>query len=86
VSSKRAISDAIRFIGPSQKRIDLGIVKRTRINERMNFEIGLDVFNIFNTANFAVPNIDLQDATDFGRITNTVGGPRLAQIRAKFNF
>ncbi|HLM61075.1 MAG TPA: hypothetical protein VK308_09740, partial [Pyrinomonadaceae bacterium] len=74
------------FRGPSQRRIDLGIVKRTRINERMNFEIGLDVFNIFNTANFAVPNIDLQDSTDFGRITNTVGGPRLAQIRAKFNF
>jgi len=74
------------FRGPSQKRIDLGIVKRTRINERMNFEIGLDVFNVFNTANFSVPNIDLQDATDFGRITNTVGGPRLAQIRAKFNF
>ena len=74
------------FRGPNQKRIDLGIVKRTRINERMNFEIGLDVFNIFNTRNFAVPNIDLQDSTDFGRITNTVGGPRLAQIRAKFNF
>jgi hypothetical protein len=74
------------FRGPSQKRIDLGIVKRTRINERMNFEIGLDVFNILNTRNFAIPNIDLQDSTDFGRITNTVGGPRLAQIRAKFNF
>ncbi|MDQ3041268.1 MAG: TonB-dependent receptor, partial [Acidobacteriota bacterium] len=74
------------FRGSSQKRIDLGIVKRTRINERMNFEIGLDVFNILNTRNFAVPNVDLQDSTDFGRITNTVGGPRLAQIRAKFNF
>ncbi|MDQ3711074.1 MAG: hypothetical protein M3388_02505, partial [Acidobacteriota bacterium] len=74
------------FRGPSQQRVDLGIVKRTRINERMNFEIGLDVFNIFNRVNFAQPNIDLQDTTDFGRITNTVGGPRLAQIRAKFNF
>jgi hypothetical protein len=74
------------FRGPMQKRVDLGIVKRTRINERFNFEIGLDVFNIFNTANFSIPNIDLQDTTDFGRITNTVGGPRVAQIRAKFNF
>ncbi|MFN2392670.1 MAG: TonB-dependent receptor domain-containing protein, partial [Pyrinomonadaceae bacterium] len=74
------------FRGPSQKRFDLGIVKRTRINERMSFEVGLDIFNLFNTVNFATPNSDLQDTTDFGRITNTVGGPRLAQFRAKFNF
>jgi hypothetical protein len=74
------------FRGPSQKRVDIGIVKRTRINEQFNFEVGLDVFNVFNTANFAIPNIDLQDSTDFGKITNTVGGPRLAQIRVKFNF
>ncbi|MCA1624679.1 MAG: hypothetical protein LC778_12945 [Acidobacteria bacterium] len=52
----------------------------------MSFEVGLDIFNLFNTVNFATPNSDLQDTTDFGRITNTVGGPRLAQFRAKFNF
>lgn len=74
------------FRGPSQRRFDIGIVKRTKISETTSFEIGLDVFNLFNTANFATPNVDLQDATDFGRITNTVGGPRLAQIRARFNF
>ncbi|MDQ3087356.1 MAG: hypothetical protein M3Q78_02020, partial [Acidobacteriota bacterium] len=74
------------FRGPSQRRFDIGIVKRTKISETTSFEIGLDVFNLFNTANFATPNADLQDATDFGRITNTVGGPRLAQIRARFNF
>lgn len=74
------------FRGPVQKRLDLSIVKNTRINERMSFEVGFDLFNVFNTINFANPNNDLQDAVDFGVITNTVGGPRVGQFRAKFRF
>jgi hypothetical protein len=74
------------FRGPSQKRFDFSIVKNTRINERMSFEFGFDLFNVFNTVNFANPNSDLQDSVDFGVITNTVGGPRVGQFRAKFRF
>jgi hypothetical protein len=36
--------------------------------------------------NFAVPNNDLQDATDFGKITNTIGGPRVMQFGLKLKF
>lgn len=74
------------FRGPSQKRFDFSIVKNTRINERMSFELGFDLFNVFNTVNFTNPNSDLQDSVDFGVITNTVGGPRVGQFRAKFRF
>jgi hypothetical protein len=74
------------FRGPAQKRLDLSIVKNTRINERMSFEVGFDLFNVFNTINFANPNNDLQDAVDFGVVTNTIGGPRVGQFRAKFRF
>lgn len=74
------------FRGPMQKRLDLSIIKNTRINERMSFEVGFDLFNVFNTINLANPNNDLQDAVDFGVITNTVGGPRVGQFRAKFRF
>ncbi len=74
------------FRGPSQKRLDLSLVKNTRISERMSFEIGFDLFNVFNTINFANPNSDLQDSVDFGVVTNTVGGPRVGQFRAKFRF
>jgi hypothetical protein len=74
------------FRGPSQKRFDLSIVKNTKINERMSFELGFDLFNVFDTVNFANPNNDLQDSVDFGVITNTVGGPRVGQFRAKFRF
>jgi hypothetical protein len=74
------------FRGPMQKRIDLSFVKNTRINERFSFELGFDVFNVFNTVNLANPNSDLQDTADFGKITNTVGGPRVGQFRAKLKF
>lgn len=74
------------FRGPLQRRLDLGFAKSTRINERMSFELGFDLFNVFDTANFANPNSDLQDAVDFGIVTNTVGGPRVGQFRAKFRF
>ncbi|HVF47231.1 MAG TPA: hypothetical protein VNA17_06675, partial [Pyrinomonadaceae bacterium] len=74
------------FRGPLQKRFDLSFVKNTKINDRMSFELGFDLFNVFNTVNFANPNSDLQDSVDFGTITNTVGGPRVGQFRAKFRF
>lgn len=74
------------FRGPSQNRFDVSFGKNTRINERMSFEVGFDLFNIFNTINLGNPNSDLQDSVDFGQITNTVGGPRVGQFRAKFRF
>ena len=74
------------FRGPLQKRFDLSFVKETKITERTSLELGFDLFNVFNTVNFANPNSDLQDAVDFGIVTNTIGGPRVGQFRAKFRF
>ncbi|HZH35217.1 MAG TPA: hypothetical protein VEX64_10275, partial [Pyrinomonadaceae bacterium] len=74
------------FRGPSQSRFDIGLAKNTRISERVSFEVGLDIFNLFNSVNFANPNSDLQDTADFGKVTNTVGGPRVGQLRAKLRF
>ncbi len=70
---------------PSQSRFDLGIVKSTRLSENVAVELGWDVFNVFNRANFAAPDFEL-GSPDFGRITNTVGGPRVMQFRAKLKF
>ena len=70
---------------PMQSRFDLGFLKSTRLSENMAFEIGWDVFNVFNRANFATPDYEL-GSPDFGRITSTVGGPRVMQFRAKLKF
>ena len=70
---------------PSQSRLDLGLVKSTRLTERVSLELGWDIFNVFNKSNFAAPDSEL-GSPDFGRIINTVGGPRVMQFRAKLKF
>ncbi|MGH9942570.1 MAG: TonB-dependent receptor domain-containing protein, partial [Pyrinomonadaceae bacterium] len=72
--------------GPRQRRLDLRLSKTTQLTETVGLELGWDVFNVFNTANFANPANDFQDQTDFGSITNTVGGPRVMQFGAKVKF
>lgn len=69
----------------AQSRFDLGFVKTTRLSENVAFEVGWDVFNVFNKANFGTPDFEL-GSPDFGRITSTVGGPRVMQFRAKLKF
>ncbi len=72
--------------GPYQKRFDVGLSKNTTLTERLALEFRWDVFNVFNQVNFAVPASDLQDTTDFGKITNTIGGPRVMQFGLKLVF
>lgn len=73
--------------GPSQKRIDLSLSKTTKFfKERMELELKWDIFNVFNFVNFANPNADFTDETDFGQITRTVGAPRVMQFGAKIRF
>jgi Carboxypeptidase regulatory-like domain len=69
----------------AQSRFDFGILKSTKLTEATSLEFGWDIFNVFNRANFASPDFEL-GSPDFGRITNTVGGPRVMQFRAKLKF
>lgn len=70
----------------SQKRFDVSLAKNTTIKESLAFEFRWDIFNAFNNVNFATPGNDLQDTTDFGRILNTIGGPRVMQFGLRFVF
>ncbi|MCO6512689.1 MAG: TonB-dependent receptor [Aridibacter famidurans] len=73
--------------GPSQKRFDISLSKSTKFfKEKMELELKWDIFNVFNLVNFANPNADLSDETDFGKITRTVGAPRVMQFGAKVRF
>ncbi len=73
--------------GFNQKRIDLGLSKNTRITERVGLEFRWDVFNVLNNVNFATPNNVIGEAgTDFGKITDTIGGPRVMQFGMKVKF
>jgi hypothetical protein len=63
----------------------MAVSKRTQITEAVGFELRGEVFNLFNNTNFAQPVGDLSDS-EFGEITNTVGGPRTMQFGMRFIF
>jgi hypothetical protein len=59
--------------GPAQKRVGV------------RAELRWEIFNVFNTVNFGMPENNF-DSSDFGSITNTVGGPRVSQFGLRLVF
>jgi outer membrane receptor protein involved in Fe transport len=43
------------FVGPKYVQFDFGISKNTKLSERVNMNLRLDMFNVFNHANFTNP-------------------------------
>jgi hypothetical protein len=87
--------------GPHLTRFDISAVKKTKLSERVNFEIRAEFLNIFNNINFLVgnPNNDTNTATNFsnaafGQVTSAYQdqsttydpGGRLIQFVARINF
>ncbi|MDR7420733.1 MAG: hypothetical protein QN178_17695, partial [Armatimonadota bacterium] len=71
--------------GPGQKRVDLSIGKRVALGARARAELRWEIFNLFNTVNFGMPENNY-DSSDFGAITTTVGGPRVSQFGVRILF
>jgi hypothetical protein len=71
----------------NQQRFDFGLAKNTQFTERVGLEFRWEIFNLFNKVNFAVPNNVIgETGTDFNKITDTVGGPRVMQFGLKLKF
>jgi hypothetical protein len=81
---------------PGVRTVDLGVSKITRISERSNLNLRLDIFNVANHTNFAFPNAALYTGVDAsgngvpnptaGLITSTSTTSRQLQLSAKFTF
>ena len=72
--------------GPDLFNADFAVYKDIPINETMRFQFRAEFFNIFNHANFAIPDNDIQSPT-FGRILNTLrSNERQIQFGLKFYF
>ena len=71
--------------GPSQKRVDLSVSKGVQLGGRARAELRFEVFNVFNTTNFGMPENNF-DSSDFGTVTSTVGGPRVSQFGVRLSF
>ena len=67
--------------GPGFAQMDLSFGKNTRITENTSLQLRMEIFNLFNKANFADPSgglvpgdaNSLQPTAFFGRSTSTVG-------------
>ena len=73
------------IFGPSYFNLDFSAFKRTRISESMNVEFRAEIFNALNNVNFDNPDTNI-NSSGFGRITGTVGKPRLIQLGLRLNF
>ncbi len=82
------------FRGPDMRTVDLAAVKRVALGRRARIDLRLEVFNVFNRANFGNPTLIAfagASATEaplatFGRIRSTVTAARQLQLGARISF
>ncbi len=77
--------------GPGHQYEDFGIIKDTRITERVNMQFRCDMFNVFNRTGRGNPDTALGDGLPadggtFGLITGPMNGPRIVQFALRLNF
>ena len=72
------------FTGPGFFQVDLGVFKNFAIGKG-HAQVRVEIFNLFDTVNFADPNV-LVTAGSFGTITDTRVPPRIVQLGLKYSF
>ena len=84
------------FYGPPTYQVDFSVFKNTRITERFNTQLRLEIFNLFNTRDLAGPNTSVS-SSGLGQVTSTLdvgngapgigtGAPRNVQLALKLIF
>ena len=76
--------NAIR--GPGLINMDLALSKHLKFYEKVDAELRLDAFNVFNHVNFGNPNTNIFQRWIFGRVGQPHQGPRVVQIALHFRF
>ncbi len=78
------------IIGPGLALVDASLIRNFGLGGARSFQFRLEVFNVFNHANFALPRMDIFSATgrigSAGRITATTTTSRQIQLGLKFLF
>jgi hypothetical protein len=70
--------------GPSTFRLDLNVLKRVKIKEKIDFQFTANFIDALNTPQWGNPNTDI-NSVNFGRITGA-GGARLIVLEGRINF
>lgn len=73
--------------GPDFVNTDFSVIKRFALpRENMGLDFRVEMFNLFNHAQFGLPANDLNAPSQFGLISSTVNNPRLVQFGLKLTF
>ncbi len=75
-----------QLTGPGFQNMDLTIQRQIRVNPRLGVTLRWDIFNVFNTVNYGLPNRDITSAATIGTITSLASDPRTMQLAARFTF
>ena len=75
-----------RLRGPDWQSFDMTVQRRIRMGDRVAATLRWDVFNLFNTTNFGLPNRNVSDAATFGTIASLAGDARIMQLAVKLTF
>ncbi len=71
--------------GPAFYNTDFSVFKDFKIKERGQVQLRGEIFNLFNTPQFALPN-NLVDTSTAGQITSTLHESRQIQVSVNFSF
>ena len=72
--------------GPGITNFDFALARTFEyFGEGRNLELRWEMFNMFNTPQFGLPERNVNSSA-FGRITTLSGDPRLMQFALKFSF
>jgi hypothetical protein len=72
--------------GPAQYNVDFSVFKEFQLKESLKLELRGEVFNLFNTPQFAPPNNTVDIPGLSGSISGTVHSSRQLQVAARFRF
>jgi hypothetical protein len=88
VNAPGTFGNSGRYIlrGPRFFNTDVGILKSTKLAERVNLQFRAELFNIFNNVNFSLPNSNIS-SSQAGRITGVLpDSQRIVQFGLKLMF
>jgi len=72
--------------GPGFQNMDLTVQRQIRFASGAGVTLRWDIFNVFNTVNFGLPNRDVSSAATLGTISSLASDPRTMQIAIRVTF
>jgi hypothetical protein len=72
--------------GPGLVNVDFSVIKRTAITENVAAEFRAEIFNLFDRANFGLPNPNVFTGPTAGQITSLATPPRQIQFAVRLLF